>query len=305
MRSQRTLLLLVALGLAWGAAGLLAAGSPAAASVDPQPASAGEEAPGRVRTDVASADLQPLLNKASQLRDRLRFPVGTRRETGHVRDARSRQEYDEVNEKASNGQMLSLIRFAPDGELVAAIRLDTPIRGRTIVTEDVATTSARNWAGVAGLSVGKPNRASHDPSGGGWRVEWDRIEDGIPVRNDGVVITLWRDGTIAGIGRPWSQLGAKPEVVIDEAQAKDLAQGFLRQMVGSDLRHFPMQSQKLEWIQPNDTFDIAEPIAGDQTTRLAWVVDFEASGPARDNIFSVTLYVDAGDGRLLGGDYVG
>jgi hypothetical protein len=303
IKRQRAVLLLAALGLAVGVCGLLAAARPAAAADDGQPLPTRQEnVAGLVQTDVSSADLQPLLDKAGQLRDRLKFPVGTRREARHSRDVDSRREYDEVSERASDGQMLSLIRFASDGGLMAAIRLDRPVRGQTLVSQEVASASAIRWASVAGLSVGKPNRTYPDPSAGGWRIEWDRLEDGIPVKNDGVVVTIWRDGTLAGIGRPWSQLGAKPDRVMDSARATSLAAEFLGRTVGPDVA-FSIQHQELEWIQPNDTFDLAARVAGDGVMRLAWVVVFAASD-ADSDVIAVALYIDAGDGSLLGGDYV-
>jgi hypothetical protein len=58
------------------------------------------------------------------------------------------------------------------------------------------------------------------------------------------------------------------------------------------------------WVAPNDTWDSARPDAPEPILRLAWVVRYEAHGPLAERIRLVEFWIDAGDGRLLGGDLV-
>jgi hypothetical protein len=44
--------------------------------------------------------------------------------------------------------------------------------------------------------------------------------------------------------------------------------------------------------------------AGDEPYRLAWVANVQPSGSIADVVRLITLYVDAGDGTVIGGDVV-
>jgi hypothetical protein len=52
----------------------------------------------------------------------------------------------------------------------------------------------------------------------------------------------------------------------------------------------------------NDTFGAAAPDAPDPVLRLAWVTRAWTSPEQADQLRALELYLDAGDGRLLGGD---
>jgi hypothetical protein len=58
----------------------------------------------------------------------------------------------------------------------------------------------------------------------------------------------------------------------------------------------------LAWVAPNDTFESTAPDAPAPILRLAWVVRVGTSGGLAEAIRGLELYLDAGDGRLLGGD---
>ena len=61
---------------------------------------------------------------------------------------------------------------------------------------------------------------------------------------------------------------------------------------------------ELAWIAGNDAFGGSRADAPSETLRLAWVVRFDASGPLTERVRSVEIWIDAGDGSLLGGDVV-
>jgi hypothetical protein len=58
------------------------------------------------------------------------------------------------------------------------------------------------------------------------------------------------------------------------------------------------------WVAPNDMFGGARLDAPAETLRLAWAVRFEAQGTLAERLRSVEVWIDAGDGRPLGGDVI-
>ena len=60
----------------------------------------------------------------------------------------------------------------------------------------------------------------------------------------------------------------------------------------------------LEWVGPNAAFDPAAVGEAAAPYRLAWVANVKPTGAASDVLRLVTLYVDAGDGSIIGGDVV-
>ena len=58
----------------------------------------------------------------------------------------------------------------------------------------------------------------------------------------------------------------------------------------------------LAWVPPNDTFAPAAPDAPSATLRLAWVARVTTSGALTENLRALEVYIDAGDGSVIGGD---
>ena len=69
---------------------------------------------------------------------------------------------------------------------------------------------------------------------------------------------------------------------------------------GADLR--VADARRTRWIAPNDAFAPGGADAPAATLRLAWVVTFGTTGALADRLHGVAVYVDAGDGTILGGD---
>ena len=55
-------------------------------------------------------------------------------------------------------------------------------------------------------------------------------------------------------------------------------------------------------MAPNDTFSPDRPDAPSSTLRLSWVARVATTGSLADSLRGLELYVDAGDGALIGGD---
>jgi hypothetical protein len=58
----------------------------------------------------------------------------------------------------------------------------------------------------------------------------------------------------------------------------------------------------LAWVAPNDLFEPARPDAPEAVRRLAWLVRVTPTGDVASRLRALEVHVDAGDGRLLGGD---
>ena len=58
------------------------------------------------------------------------------------------------------------------------------------------------------------------------------------------------------------------------------------------------------WVAPNDSFGGPRLDAPAETLRLAWAVQLAASGALADRLRAVEVWIDAGDGQVLGGDLV-
>ena len=65
-----------------------------------------------------------------------------------------------------------------------------------------------------------------------------------------------------------------------------------------------IQGMDLEWVEPNGAFDPARITDSAQPYRLAWVANVKPTGAAANYVWLMTLYVDAGDGSIIGGDVV-
>ena len=63
-----------------------------------------------------------------------------------------------------------------------------------------------------------------------------------------------------------------------------------------------MTGLDLAWVAPNDTFAPARPDAPAATLRLAWVGRVATTATLAESLRGLEVYLDAGDGSLLGGD---
>jgi hypothetical protein len=129
--------------------------------------------------------------------------------------------------------------------------------------------------------------------------------DGIPVRGDGVRVSLWSDGSFHGLTTSERPLAAAPPAPIGAAAARRAAEAWVvSRFDGAAPGALQVVAAELAWIAPNDTWATELPDAPAETLRLAWIVRFEAHGTLAERIRLVEYWIDAGDGSLLGGDVV-
>jgi hypothetical protein len=67
---------------------------------------------------------------------------------------------------------------------------------------------------------------------------------------------------------------------------------------------YEIQSETLEWVEPNAAFDPARIADAPAPYRMAWVSDVKPSGNAAGYIWLMSVFVDAGNGNIIGGDFV-
>ena len=253
----------------------------------------------------AAEQLQLHLARAAQVRNSLGFPSGASRTDKVVHDGVRKIDLDETDELDSQGKTVSLTQFDPNGAFVSAIRFDLPPQSTTAVNSSSASVSARAAAANLGLESVGPTRAFGDPADGGWVVQWDRVEQGFPVRGDGTLVRLWSDGRVASVSKVDHALTTRPSVVIGAGQARQQATLVLAQFAAKANRaDFSIQPADLEWVSPNTIFDKSKPYFEDPTMRLAWVVIVNTSGATSGYLTQLTFFFDAGDGTLIGGDQI-
>ena len=115
---------------------------------------------------------------------------------------------------------------------------------------------------------------------------------------------MWPDGTIQSVARVEHQLAAAPSRRLTQAQA---TQAVTRQMTGwSSVGQagYSLQSLELQWVAANAAFDPAKLATPSGPYRLAWVANIKPTGAAAGYVTLVTVYLDAADGTVIGGDFV-
>lgn len=258
-----------------------------------------------VTDTVLYADDSPdVFARAGVARDALGFPAGAARSGRHVKDGLQKAEYDEVVDLDSAGRPISLTQFDGRGRLVTAVRFDLPPGLSAKTTSDQASKAAQGVLARSGLASSGKSRVEPNPVAGGWDVRWPRTEAGFAVRGDETSVHVWQDGRIQSVARVEHQLSSPPSKRLDRADAQDVVtHQFDAWFAGRD-SGYAVQNMELQWVEPNAAFDPGKIGATPAPYRLAWVADVTPSGAAAEVIRQVTLYVDAGDGTVIGGDVV-
>lgn len=251
------------------------------------------------------ADQQPLVfAREVNVRDALGFPPGTSRSGKHVKDGFQKSEYDEVAELDKAGRQLSVAQFDGAGNLVAAVRLDMPTGFTVKTTRDGASKAAERALAKVSLTADGQALVDDDPVGGGWNVHWSRTQDGFVVRGDETRVRVWQDGRIQSVAHVEHRLAVAPQTQLTRDAGQRAVSGQLDRWFAGRGFGYAIQGMNLEWVGPNAAFDPAKVGAADEPYRLAWVANVIPSGSIADVVRLLTLYVDAGDGTVIGGDVV-
>jgi len=258
---------------------------------------------GRVATRLSGAAAAPAVTRAAQAAIVLGLRPAANRTVADVVDRAAGVSYQEVMDLDTSGRMLAMQRFDPAGRLIGAIRFGWTGDGGQALA-DAAAARVRADKVVAGLGAGPSGtpRLVRSASGG-WTASWTRTVAGIPVPGDGVRLQLWADGSFHGLTRSERALAAAPPVTLDRTGSRRFLDAQLdRWFSGPSRSQLVVTAVELAWVAPNDTFAPLPPGTDTSVLRLAWVAKVATTGALADKIRALEVYLDAGDGSLLGGD---
>jgi hypothetical protein len=277
--------------------GLVAVGVPASQGGDVFVAGGRSTRP----VDLPPARAERAKAHGRQLAAALGMP-GVSQHAERLDDRFEHRTYDEVTSLDASGHEVAVARFEPDGKVAMALVLGWhPGRGASIDRTAVETRAA-GFVRAAGLSAAGRPRVRTSAGAGGWSIDWPRVVDGSPVRGDGLHVALWADGSFHGLSRMERPLAARPARLLVAGIARTSAETWAGGRYGAAANDLRIGSVQRAWVAPNDTFAPAGPDAPAETLRLAWVVRFHASGALAERLRSLEVWLDAGDGTILGGD---
>ena len=212
--------------------------------------------------------------------------------------------YDEVTSLDARGREVAITRLELDGSVAMALTLGWHPAGGRALDGPSATNRADALARAAGHApAGRPD-VRRSAGAGGWSVSWQRTVAGALVRGDGLRITLWSDGTFHGLTRTQRSLAAAPGRQITGGEARTAATAIVAARAGGSAGDLRVVAVERVWIAPNDSFGGRRLDAPAETLRLAWAVRFDATGALAERVRSVEVWLDAGDGSVLGGDAI-
>ncbi len=295
----------IVLGLAIGSGSLIAASTQLSVGPD-QVKIDSAQVVGPVQNEaVITADDHPqVFVGADKARDGFGFPVGVKKVGRHIHDGIENLDIDEVSEIGSNGQPLALTQFDGAGRLMTAVRFDITASPAVRITGDVAIKTAQRGLAASGLAVIGEARTSSNSIDGGWDVHWARAAEGLTVRGDETRVHLWANGRIQTVARVEHQLAPAPARRLSQPDARGVVNGLLDKWFGKGGVRYTVTDMDVEWVGPNATFDASKLNTAPAPYRQSWVVNVKPTGEAADYIRLITLYVDAGDGTVIGGDVV-
>ena len=245
----------------------------------------------------------PSIAKAALSATALGLRPAATRTVAEVVDHLAGAAYQEVTDLDANGRMLALQRFDPAGRLVGALRFGwTGDGGPNLASEAAARSRAEQVVGSLGSAPGGTPRMVL-AANGGWTASWTRTVAGIPVPGDGVRLQLWADGSFHGLSRVERSLAPAPAVILDRTTIRRSIDARLDGwFTGASRSQVVVTAAELAWIAPNDTFAPLRADVPASVLRLAWVARIGTTGALATSLRGLEIYLDAGDGSLLGGD---
>jgi len=286
------LLMLTAAGVAFVGVGLGGATGQAA-----DPFVAGQRSTRSVT--IGATDAGRAVEHAAALSRALGLPAGA----GTVQRLDDRFEhrtYDEVVSRDRAGRAVALARFGTDGRVVMALALGWRGSSAKAVSRAVAADRAAAFARASRVAVAGLPAVS--PVSSGWSIRWTRVASGAPVLGDGVRVLLWPDGAFHGLAVSERPLAEAPDRRIAAAKAERIAERTAAARYGTKASGLSVGLSRLAWVAPNDAWNAAAPDAPGGTLRLAWVVTIRTDGALAERLRGLQVWVDAGDGSVVGGD---
>lgn len=221
-----------------------------------------------------------------------------------VDDRFHQRRVDEVTYLDQRGRTIGLVRLAPDGRLVAAVRLgyrDAFALGQ--LDSAGAVSQAGSLAASLDLTVPTTSPTVRAMMNGAlWAVSWPRLVAGVAVDGDGLTVRLWRSGDLHSVTigeRPLEQ----PRITISAERARAALDDLLPSVTSAERRSDGViGSPVLRWVAANDRFRPDGADAPAPSLRLAYVFEMRFTGVSATLIRSVTFWIDAETAALIGGD---
>lgn len=279
--------------------GLLSIGGSAGQAADPFVAGGRSTRP----LPAAADDLARVRARGQALAASLGLP-GVSQRVQRLDDQFEHRTYDEITSLDATGHEVAITRLELDGSVAMAVSLGWHPAGGRALDGPAAAARAESFARAAGLTPSGRRDVRQSAGAGGWSISWQRVVNGIPVRGDGVRLALWPDGALHGLTRTERPLAPAPLRVLDADAARSAASALVGARIAGSSAALRVAAVEQVWVAPNDTFGGARVDAPAETLRLAWAVRFDAQVPLAERYRSVEVWVDAGDGHLLGGDLV-
>jgi hypothetical protein len=275
---------------------------PASQAVDLHRWAAGERA---IVTSAPDADLAAAIDfRVAGFEHALGLSGVAGRRLAVVEDHFQQRRVDEVTYLDQRGRPIGLVRLAPDGRLVAAVRLgyrDAFALG--VLDAAAAVSQAGSLANALGLTPPATTPTVRPMMNGAlWSVSWPRVVAGVAVDGDGLTVRLWRSGDLHSVTvgeRPLDQ----PQSTISAEHARTALDDLLPSIVSVERRSDGIVgSPVLRWVAANDRFRPSGADAPAGTLRLAYVFEMRFAGPSAELVRSVTFWIDAETAELIGGD---
>ena len=257
-----------------------------------------KQAPAHSPRAVQNDRVDSLLTAAGDARVKLGFPAGVHQRHQVVDPGDGSGPLDEIQETDAKGRVVSLTRFC-GGRLCGAVRFDRPPKGASRIDASAASARAKGVLGSLALNAGEATETLG--TDGGWTVKSIRTEKGIPVRGDGSTVREWPDGQIWMLAQSRHSLVGKSTAVVTRDTAVKVA---MRQITNGSAAtsHAQLKEASLMWVRPNGAYDPGRVPFEDAECRLAWVVNVELTQSDGETVSLYSVFVGAGDGRVIGGD---
>jgi hypothetical protein len=291
-RLPARLLFIAALGVA-----LVAVGASGSHSQAADPFVAGQRSTRTVA--IGATETGRALERAAQLSRALGL-AGATRTVERLDDRFEHRTYDEVVAKDRSGRPVAIARFGTDGRVVMAVALGWHGSAARAVERDAAASRASAILRASGVAVSGASTVRAVSSG--WAVSWSRVASGAPVLGDGVRVLLWPDASFHAVAVSERPLAASPGRRISAEKAQRIAERTAAPRYGAKANDVTVDSTRLAWVAPNDAWNAVAPDAPGQTLRLAWVVTLRTDGQLAERVRGLQVWLDAGDGSVLGGD---
>jgi hypothetical protein len=259
---------------------------------------------GRTEAPLSADDKPEAVARSRAARTALGMPGGVDTKAVHVKDGTRRLEYDEVMDVDAAGDAITLTQLDSSGRVLLAVRFDMPKKPQTPVGRQGALERASAGLSSAGIGVAGSPVVDETASWGGWDVSWPRTTGGVVVRGDEVRVHVRDDGQIGSVGQVVHDLAAAPSVKLTRTQARSVATKQVQAWSARSGAQFTIGEMSMQWTGANAAFEASKIGAAEQPYRLCWVVNVTPEGAAAAYASLVVLYIDAGNGTVIGGDVV-